>query len=134
MSQAEHIGIKSVDANRPPLIRKDPYIELFFELSALAPREWCDDFNSSLQKHISKPKVRSDEGQFIETWVRRADDIPAHLDLLKEAVNSCNELQAAKALELANTVVSESGEPSVSSEQAHLNAVVAALDFGQEQE
>lgn len=129
MSGTNEFVIVALDASRPPQIRKDPYIELFFELSEPAPRAWCDEFNSSVQKHMSKPKVRSDEGQYIETWVRNADDIPAHVEFLKKAVLKCNEVQRARDLELSNTRVSESGQETVSSAQAHLNAIVGALTF-----
>lgn len=129
MSGPEPITIIAIDSARPPQIRKDPYIELFFELSDTAPRQWCDDFNSSMQKQLSKPKVRADEGRFIETWVRRAEDIPAHLEVLKTAVHKCNELQQATALALANTVISKSGEATLSSAQTQLNAVISTLVF-----
>ncbi len=129
MPGPEPITIIGVDSQRPPQIRKDPYIEVFFELSDVAAKQWCDDFNSSMQKQLSKPKVRSDEGRFIETWVRRPEELPAHLEVLKGAVHKCNELQRATALALANTVISESGEATLSSAQTQLNAVISTLDF-----
>ena len=126
---SDDVSIKSIDPNRPPQIRKEPYIELFFELSAVVSREWCDEFNSMLQKHMSKPKIRSDEGQFIETWVRRAEDIPAHLELLKKAVKRCDEVMRVRLMEAANVSVSDSGERTESSAQAQLNSIIRGLNF-----
>lgn len=84
MEGISDIRIVGLDERRPPRIRKEPYINLFFKLSHEAPADWCQCFNSLLAKHGSTPKIKPDEGLFIETWVRKPGEIEAHLELLKK--------------------------------------------------
>jgi len=125
------IKITGIDEKRPPLIRKEPYIDIFFKLSHQAPSDWCKDFNALLSKHPTAPKIKEKEGIYIEAWVRTADEIEAFLDQLKEKVAECNRLYIER-IELslrnsneANTLLAQQG----GGEQGRLNRIIAALNF-----
>jgi hypothetical protein len=125
------IKITSIDEKRPPVIRKEPYIDIFFKLSHQAPADWCKDFNALLSKHPTAPKIKEKEGLYIEGWVRTADEIVAFLELLKEKVAECNrhyieriELSLRNSNE-ANTLMAQQGD----GEQGRLNRIIAALNY-----
>jgi hypothetical protein len=124
------IRIIGIDEQRPPRIRKEPYIDVVFKLSHQAPVDWCNDFNSLMSKHASTPKIKPKEGIYIETWVRTPDAIIPLLDQLKLKVAECNqryidriELSIRKAAAGNATLADEPGE------QGRLNRIVAALNF-----
>jgi hypothetical protein len=124
------IRIIGIDKNRPPLIRKEPYIDLFFRLSHKAPQDWCEDFNKLIKDLVPQVKIDKAEGLFINAYVRDMNQIPGHLDRIKEKISACNaqyiENIRQKELEAAAknaTLVAAAGE------QARLNAIVAALEF-----
>lgn len=130
MEGISDIRIIGIDERRPPFIRKEPYIDLFFELTHKAPVDWCNDFNGLLSKHPTSPKIKSSEGLFIETWVRSPDAIVEILNLLKNTVAECNrqyiekiELSARSNSDDNSSLLDETGE------QGRLNAIIAALDF-----
>ena len=50
MQNIMNIKIVGIDEKRPPLIRKEPYIDLFFQLSHKVPLDWCEDFNELTKK------------------------------------------------------------------------------------
>jgi hypothetical protein len=125
------IKITGIDEKRPPVIRKEPYIDIFFKLSHQAPADWCKDFNALLSKHPTTPKIKEKEGLYIEGWVRTADEIVAFLEQLKEKVAECNRLYIER-IELslrnsneANTLLAQQGD----GEQGRLNRIIAALIF-----
>jgi hypothetical protein len=129
------IRITGIDERRPPIIRKSPYIDIFFKLSHQAPADWCSDFNALLAKHPFKPKIMEKEGLYIETWVRTPDEIVAFLGLLKEKVAACSrqyieriELSARNAGDANAALAQETGE------QGRLNRIIAALDFDEIQQ
>jgi hypothetical protein len=66
MTQFNEIKIISIDANRPPRVRKEAYIDLFYQLSEDAPEEWCEDF-SGFGRHVN-PLAKIEKGTrcFIE--------------------------------------------------------------------
>jgi hypothetical protein len=124
------IKIIGMDERRPPVIRKAPYIDLFFKLSHQAPLDWCKDFNALLAKHPYTPKIKENEGAFIETWVRTPDEIVEYLSLLKEKVADCSrqyieriELSAQNATDANASLAQETGE------QGRLNRIIASLEF-----
>ena len=73
MEGISDIKITGIDEKRPPVIRKEPYIDIFFKLSHQAPADWCKDFNALLSNHPTAPKIKEKEGLYIEGWVRTAD-------------------------------------------------------------
>jgi predicted DNA-binding protein len=130
MEGISDIKIIGLDERRPPRIRKEPYINLFFRLSHKAPTDWCQRFNNLLSKHSSTPKIKPDEGVFIETWVRLPDEITAHLELLKSKVAECSAAyiddimrEQARGAEDLKVLGLESGE------QGRLNKIIAGLNF-----
>lgn len=132
MKGISDIRIIGIDEQRPPKIRKEPYIDIVFKLSHQAPADWCYAFNTLLSKHTATPKIKEGEGLFIESYVRTADEIPPFLALLKAKISECNrqyieriELAARTAGNINSALALEAGE------QGKLNRIIAALDFGE---
>jgi hypothetical protein len=124
------IKIIGIDERRPPRIRKAPYIDIIFKLSPQAPPDWCNDFNAMLSKHPTSPKIKENEGVYIEAWVRSPDEIVPLLDTLKIKVAECTrayieriEQSARDANDDSQALSQEGGE------QGRLNTIIAALDF-----
>ena len=44
MEGISDIKICGIDETRPPMIKKEPYIDLNFKLIHKAPKDWCNDF------------------------------------------------------------------------------------------
>ena len=55
MQGISDINIIGIDETRPPFIRKEPYIDIFFELSHQAPIDWCKDLNSLFRNKWKSP-------------------------------------------------------------------------------
>ena len=132
MEGISDIRIAGMDENRPPRLRKEPYIDLYFRLLHKAPPDWCVRFNDLLMKHEYAPKIKEDEGLFIETWVRSPDEIAGLFQILKENVTECT-TQYIEKIALSkrdadsdNDLLQKDGE----GEQGRLNKVIAGLDFG----
>lgn len=129
MEGISDIKICGVDETRPPRIRKEPYIDLYFKLSHQAPKAWCEDFNLRVSKKGHSVKIESSKGLFIETWVRELDEIAPLLETLKQAVSACNEQYIARiraearAAENAHASVGDEGE------QGRLNRIIASLNY-----
>ncbi len=130
MEGISDIKIIGIDEKRPPIIRKEPYIDIVFKLSHQAPTDWCNVFNTLLSKHPSKPKIKDKEGIYIEAWVKNPDEIVALLTLLKAKVAECTRVYIER-IELitrtagdANTALAQG-----TGEQGRLNRIIAALDF-----
>jgi len=130
MEGISDIKITGIDEKRPPLIRKEPYIDLFFKLSHQAPGAWCKDFNELLSQHPAKPKIVESEGKFIEGWVRSPDEIVEFVDLLKKTVTECSR-QYIERIELAASQAGKANgaQSEDSGEQGRLNQIIASLDF-----
>lgn len=131
MEGISDIKIVGIDERRPPVIRKQPYIDIYFKLSHQAPADWCKDFNGLLSRHPGRPKIKENEGMYIEAWVKTPDDIPPFLDLLKGKIKECSqqyieriELAARRSDDANANLAGESGE------QGRLNRIIAGLDFG----
>lgn len=129
MEGISDIRISGIDETRPPRIRKEPYINLVFKLNHKAPEKWCENFNSVTAKRKYPVKINPDEGLFVETWVRKTDEVEGLFDELKLAVTRCTEeyiarIEAENAAAAVNTV-----DPENEGEQGRLNRVLAGLKF-----
>ena len=134
MQGISDINIIGIDATRPPYIRKEPYIDIYFELSHQAPIDWCNDLNSllALDPITNNTKITSNKGLFIETWVRAPEEITSLFEQIKITVTECTR-QYIERIQLAaqqsgNSNATQNNE---SSQQATLNKIVASLDFTQ---
>ena len=130
MDGISDIKIVGIDETRPPRIRKEPYIDLFFKLSHQAPADWCRDFNSLLAQHPASPKIKEKDGRYIETWVRTPDEIVPLLDLLKQSLAKCTK-QYIDRIEYAARAayrghLTDDGE---TGEQSRLNRIISTLEF-----
>lgn len=130
MEGISDLKIIGIDEKRPPIIRKEPYIDIFFKMSHKAPADWCSDLNVLLKKHPTSPKINEKEGLYIASWVKSPDEIPLLLSHLKEKITDCNrayieriEATIRKANQANSLTEQESGE------QGRLNKILAALDF-----
>ncbi len=130
MTTFNEIKIIGIDANRPPRVRKEAYIDLFYQLSEDAPEEWSEDFDSFGRQVNPLAKVDKSNRGFINTYVNDMDLIPEHFKQLKQAVAACNAQyleklsQRAQALARDNADLREQG-----GEQFKLNEIIASLDF-----
>lgn len=133
MDSISDIKITGIDEERPPRVRKQSYIDLFFKLSIKPPVDWCDDFNALAHKIEPAAKIDKIRGNVIETWVREMGLIPAHLEKIKKTVRLCNQQymekikqkQLAAALKNASTV-------GMDGQQNLLDEIVTNLKFDTE--
>ena len=130
MEGISDLRIIGIDEQRPPVIRKEPYIDIIFKLSHQAPAEWCRDFNGLLAKHAAAPKITEKEGLYIEAWVRTPDEIVEFLAVLKATVTKCS----TEYIERIELLARNSGDANASlsketGEQGRLNSIIAELDF-----
>jgi hypothetical protein len=124
------IKIIGIDEKRPPIIRNEPYIDLIFKLSHQAPADWCSDFNSMMAKQPGSPKIKQQEGLYIESWVKTPDLIVEHLEQLKSKVSQCSEMYIERIEQSARD--NKSSDPSQvveSSPQGRLNKIIAELVY-----
>jgi hypothetical protein len=126
----DSLKIVGIDEKRPPLIRKQPYIDIFFKLSHKAPREWCEIFNKLSKQLMPPARINKSDGVFIEAYVRDMNLLPEHLNKLKKKVIESNEQYSAvirkrneDLLSINASVGNEGGE------QGRLNTIVAGLSF-----
>ncbi|HEY5740707.1 MAG TPA: hypothetical protein VIW27_13350 [Gammaproteobacteria bacterium] len=130
MNGFDEIRISGVDDTRPPRLRKEGYIDLYFTLSRQVPEEWCEDFNAIGRRISPSAKIDKNSCLTIDTYVNDMDRIVAQLAELKEAVGDCNRQYAEKLqqreLALAAENASLQGE---GGEQQRLNSIIAALEF-----
>jgi hypothetical protein len=125
------IKIIGIDEKRPPKIRKEPYIDIFFKLSHQAPVDWCQDFNAMLSKHPTSPKIKEKEGLYIETWVRKPDEIVTLLAHIKDKIAQCNQQYIERVERSIRNASNGSASLAMeeAGEQGRLNRIIAALDF-----
>ena len=129
MEGISDIRICGFDEKRPPRILKQPYIDLFFKLIHEAPKDWCEDFNRLVSKEGLKAKITPDTGLFIETWVRKPDEIENTLVKLKKTVVACTQEYIAKIEAQTKAAENAPDKPGDEGEQGRLNKIIAALDF-----
>mgnify|MGYP001813069135 CR=1 len=124
------IRITGIDEKRPPRIRKEPYIDLFFRLSNKPPEEWCDEFNALAKDLVPPAKIEKSAGAFIDSYVRDMKHIPEHLARIKEKIIACNQqyIEGIRLRELASAGKHASLRPD-EGEQRALNLIVATLNF-----
>ncbi len=132
MEGISDIRIIGIDEKRPPRIRKEPYIDLYFRLSHKAPLDWCQDFTELQASQEGASKIDTDECLYIETWVRTPGEIAARLQMLKQAVADCSAryIERIRAHERDrdgdNDQLQKEEGP-----QGQLNRIVAGLDYGE---
>jgi hypothetical protein len=129
MEGISDIRITGFDETRPPLILKAPYINLYFRLSHEAPKAWCDDFNHLVAKGDYPVKIEPAKGLFIETWVRKPDEIEAVLEDLKQAVSNCNAAYIARIQAEVRAAAAAGASADDEGEQGRLNRIIADLNF-----
>lgn len=130
MEGISDIKIIGIDEKRPPIIRKEPYIDLKFKLSHKAPADWCREFNSLMSKHSTAPKIIEKEGLFIDAWVKSPGEIADFLELLKKAVTKSTQVYIERieksSRDSANASMLEVGDEG---EQGKLNQIIASLNY-----
>ena len=129
MEGISDLKISGIDEMRPPRIRKEPYINLFFKLTHEAPKAWCEDFNRLVAKGSYPAKIEPSTGLFIETWVRKPEEIEAALDEFKEAVSTCNQDYIARIEAEARNAADVGDSSEEGGEQGRLNRIIAGLKF-----
>ncbi len=130
MSSFEEIRIISIDEARPPRVRKEAYIDLFFKLSNKAPLDWCEDFNALGRQINPAAKIDKNLGESIETYVNDMAGIQSHLNEIKQTVVECNAqyLEKIRQRQLADAA-SNAALLGQDGEQARLNQIISALEF-----
>jgi hypothetical protein len=129
MEGISDLRICGIDPQRPPRILKEPYINLYFKLLHKAPGQWCEDFNRLVARGKYPVRIDPANGLFIETWVRKPEEIENALKDLKQAVRTCNKEYIAAILAAASASANSAGELTDEGEQGRLNRIIAELDF-----
>ena len=130
MTDISKIKVIGTDENRPPVIRKENYIDLYFKLSIKAPKDWCEDFNK-FGHQISPPaKIGLEEGTIISTYVHDMNQIQGQLDKIKQQISKCSkeylENERQKELALAARRADTTGS---NARQNQLNEIIARLNY-----
>jgi len=130
MNSIDDIKIVGFDDARPPRVRKEAYIDLFFKLSHKAPTDWCEDFNSLGRQLNPSPKIDINRGECIDSYVNDMEQIAPHLEQVKKAIIDCNQrfMEKLRQKELA-LAASNADLRGQDGEQYRLNQIVDALDF-----
>ena len=130
MAIFDEIKIIGFDENRPPRMRKESYIDLFYQLSGDAPEEWCDDFAGFGRQLNPIAKIDKSTRGFINTYINDIEAIPEHFAQLKEAVAECN-AQFRDKLEQREIALAKDNENRLEQGdlQFRLNEIVASLEF-----
>jgi len=130
LQDISEIKIVAIDEKRPPKVRKEPYIDLFFKLSRQVPEDWCDEFHKLTGKMEPTIKINKKEGLFVETYVRDMHLIQEHLDKIRQKIADCNKLYIAnirqRELAEAAKIAALLGD---GGKQGVLNQIIATLKF-----
>lgn len=130
MNSISDIKIIGIDEDRPPRIRKEAYIDLFFKLSSKVPMDWCEDFNGLGRQISPSVKVDKNAGLFVDAYVNDMTQIQVQLEKIKKLIKACNEQYMEKIrqknLALAASNAALEGK---SNKQDKLNQLVAELNF-----
>lgn len=130
MEGISDIRISGIDETRPPRVRKEPYINLYFKLNHKAPKEWCEDFNRLVSKKKFPAKVDPLIGLYIDTWVRKPEEVDPAFEGLKLAVKVCSEEYVERIREQARKdEANASSNLDDEGEQGRLNRIIAGLKF-----
>ncbi len=130
MEHILQIKVTGIDETRPPIVRKEPYIDLNFRLSEEPPADWLDDFRRLTAKMAPAMHFNAKSGGFIETYVRDMAEIPVALETLKAKIAECNALHAERLAELTRTQSARSNKlHDEGGAQGRLNKIIEKLDF-----
>jgi hypothetical protein len=130
MQTINDIKIVSIDDERPPVIRKEAYIDLYFKLSGKAPMDWCEDFNALGRQITPGVKIEKNVGLCVEAWVKDMTQIAPHLEKIKQSILDCNEQYIEKARQKqAALLAANASAVGNDSEQFKLNEIIADLKF-----
>ena len=130
MSSFEEVKIIGFDPERPPIMRKESYIDLFFKLSQTAPLDWCEEFNALGRRINPSAKIDKNTRDCIDTYINDMDKISSHLNAIKQTVIECNAKHMEKihqkelALAANNAAVKGQG-----GEQHRLNQIISGIKF-----
>jgi hypothetical protein len=128
VSGIDSIKIKGLDPNRRPSLKNKKYIDIFYELTQKAPRDWCADFNLLFSKNNLNAKIDPAEGLYVETWVRDLTHIQTELDKIKEIIKICNKNYIEKKLAEVAAAQRTADAKGVSGNDV-LDKVLNLLDF-----
>ena len=130
MNAIEDIKIIGFDPARPPRVRKEAYIDLYFQLSQKPPEEWCDDFNNMGRSITPSPKIKKENSEFIDSYVNDMSYIASHLEAIKQILIDCTEQYVEKIRQReAALAASNAALQGEEGEQNRLNQIVASLNF-----
>ena len=130
MSDITDIKVIGFDNDRPPRIRKEAYIDLYFQLSQKAPLDWCEDFNALGRRVNPSPKIDKNKGLHIETYVNNMNLIAQQLASVKKLLLECNQQYQQKIDEKARILAASNASlQGQDGEQFKLNQIVDALSF-----
>ena len=130
MSDITDIKVIGFDNDRPPRVRKEAYIDLYFQLSQKAPLDWCEDFNALGRKVNPSPKIDKNKGLHIETYVNNMNLIAQQLASVKKLLLECNQQYQQKIDEKARILAASNASlQGQDGEQSKLNQIVEALSF-----
>lgn len=129
MKDISDLKIVGIDEARPPIIRKEPYIELYFKLIHQAPREWCQVFNECVAKSTYPISIKIDDGLFVETWVRKAEEVEAALKMIQVAIKTSIALYIETIEAKTRNLTSQSVGVEATGEQLELNKIIIGLDY-----
>jgi hypothetical protein len=130
MSDIKEIRIIGFDNDRPPRVRKEAYIDLFFQLSQKAPLDWCEDFNALGRKANPSPKIDKNKGVHIESYVNNMNLIAQQLVAVKALLLECNQQYQQKIDEKARILAASNASlQGQEGEQLKLNKIVDAISF-----
>lgn len=130
MTSFNEIKIIGFDEDRLPRVRKEAYIDLFYQLSEEAPEEWCEDFERYGRQIHPPAKVDKSKRCFINTYINDMNDIPVQFEQLKLAVLECNAQYREKLRQREEALARENANLSMQGgKQYELNEIVASLKF-----
>jgi len=128
MSENLNIKIKGIDPNRRPSVVNKNYIDIIFELSEKATKDWCVIFNDYFSKSGNNIRINPEEGNFVETWVRDMEDIPEALTRIKEYTVITNTKHTEKLVQDAESR-KDSYNHAKSAASERLDTIISNLNF-----
>jgi hypothetical protein len=128
MSENINITIQRIDPNRYPSVVNKNYIDIIFELSEKATKDWCILFNDSFVNNVDNIRINPEEGNFVETWVRDMEEIPEKLNLIKEVTKLTNTKCMEKLIKDAE-LRDNSYNKNQSAESVRLEEILNELNF-----
>lgn len=128
VDKIDNLKIKGIDPDRPPNLDNNNYIDVIYELTQQAPKDWCLNFNNFFSKERHKTRIDPKQGLYIETWVHDMNEIPNELNLIKQKIKICNEIYIKKLHE--DALLRENAKTEkASTESRRLKNIIANLNF-----